>query len=392
MRFFRIILTVAAVVLWGACPDTSGVELVLLGGMHMKGEARATVDTVTLKSGGTTWTIPRGSVTEARLEGAEVTEYESRKAKAPGTAEGLVDLARWLDSKLQYPEAEKHYEAAVALDPNCKAAREALGYKLVNDIWSRTDEDRWRVRANWFGSEGCEACLALAKMYKAENDDRRVEIFLRRALIADPENKDALALMRPYTDQYVSKNKYRLPFEGMCAVINSHAEHHRSASFIQYGLDFQKVGNDGRPARANAPKGLDDFYTWDCKILAAADGEVYAVTDGFDDLPLGVSGDFWNANMVCIRHAGNEYTVYGHLKKGSIPVKKGQKVKAGDVIGRGGNSGSSGWPHMHWAMYDRDGIALPATFVDVVEVTPEGEKKLDPGPIRERHVYKSATK
>ena len=391
MRSFRVLIITAVVALSAA--GASAVELVLLGGQHFKGDARATPDTVTVKaSDGKTYTIPRGSVTEVRLEGFETAEYETRRAKMPETAPAHVALAHWLESKLQNEEAEKQYEAAIALDPGFKAARETLGYRFANGQWTRTDEDRWRMRASWFGAAGSDACVELAKIFRTANDDRRVELFLRRALIANCGQKEALTLIRPITDRYVSKNKYRLPFEGVCAVINDHNQHHRSAAFMQYGLDFQQVDDKLRATRTPDPKTVEDVYTWDCKILACADGEVYAVTDGFPDLPLGTSGDFWSANMVCVKHPGNEYTVYGHLEKGSICVKKGQKVKAGDLVGRGGNSGSAGIPHMHWAMYDRDGIGLPATFVDVVEVTREGEKPLDPGPLHEMRVYKSAGK
>jgi len=70
-------------------------------------------------------------------------------------------------------------------------------------------------------------------------------------------------------------------------------------------------------------------------------------------------------------------------------VKKGQKVKAGQVIARGGNSGSSGWPHMHFAMYDRDGIGLPLRFVEYSEVTRTGEKPGTPGHLGENRFYRN---
>ncbi|HUW58305.1 MAG TPA: M23 family metallopeptidase, partial [Planctomycetota bacterium] len=108
------------------------------------------------------------------------------------------------------------------------------------------------------------------------------------------------------------------------------------------------------------------------------------------DNPLGAWTDFWSANTVCIRHDHGEYTVYGHLQNGSITVKVGQQVKAGDVIARGGNSGSSGWPHMHWAMYDRDGIGLPVTFSDFVEVTRQGDTKIESGRAHENHIYRNS--
>ena len=102
---------------------------------------------------------------------------------------------------------------------------------------------------------------------------------------------------------------------------------------------------------------------------------------------MGAWGEFRSANTVCIKHAHGEYTVYGHLKHGSITVKVGQKVKAGQVIGRVGNSGSSTYPHLHFAMYNGDGISLPCTFVDFTEVTRDGKRRVDSGRVVEGKVY-----
>lgn len=51
-------------------------------------------------------------------------------------------------------------------------------------------------------------------------------------------------------------------------------------------------------------------------------------------------------NCIVIRHYNNLETLYGHLSK--INVKVGQEVKAGDVIGLGGNTGRSTGPHLHF--------------------------------------------
>jgi len=41
------------------------------------------------------------------------------------------------------------------------------------------------------------------------------------------------------------------------------------------------------------------------------------------------------------------YLLLNHLKKDSIIVKPGDRVKTGDLIGRVGNSGSTSEPHLH---------------------------------------------
>jgi tetratricopeptide (TPR) repeat protein len=389
MTEFRRGLTVLAA-LAASAGNLFALEVLCYNGQRWVGDVRLAQDTVFVKVDKTTYEVPRGSVKAIRLFGPEQLEYARRKDHLGETAEAQSDFARWLQSKFQYAEAETHYESTIRLDPEHKGAREALGYKRENGKWTLSEEDHWRTRSLWLGEEAADACIELAKLYRKAGDDKRVETVLRRALIAWPRHAAALALMRPFTDKYVSKNVYRLPVEGTWAVLQDFNLHHRAAAFMAYALDFVKVDDKLHATKVDPPTRVEDYCTWDSPVLAAADGEVYAVTDGTPDSPLGTLGEFWSANTVCIRHPHDEYTVYGHLKNGSIVVRKGQKVKAGDVIARGGNSGSSAVPHMHWAMYDRDGIGLPVTFSDFSEVTPEGEKKIESGRCTENQIYRSA--
>ncbi|MDQ3534353.1 MAG: M23 family metallopeptidase [Bacteroidota bacterium] len=51
-------------------------------------------------------------------------------------------------------------------------------------------------------------------------------------------------------------------------------------------------------------------------------------------------------NYILIRHSNGLETLYGHLS--ATQVKVGQLVKAGEVIGLGGNTGRSTGPHLHY--------------------------------------------
>ncbi|MCP4520456.1 MAG: peptidoglycan DD-metalloendopeptidase family protein [Cytophagales bacterium] len=51
-------------------------------------------------------------------------------------------------------------------------------------------------------------------------------------------------------------------------------------------------------------------------------------------------------HYVMVRHYNGTETIYGHLSKRIAKV--GQHVKAGDVIGLGGNTGRSSGPHLHF--------------------------------------------
>lgn len=53
-------------------------------------------------------------------------------------------------------------------------------------------------------------------------------------------------------------------------------------------------------------------------------------------------------NCIIIRHNNGLETVYGHLSR--IDVEVGQPVKAGEIIGLGGNTGRSTGDHLHWEL------------------------------------------
>jgi murein DD-endopeptidase MepM/ murein hydrolase activator NlpD len=56
-------------------------------------------------------------------------------------------------------------------------------------------------------------------------------------------------------------------------------------------------------------------------------------------------------NYVVIE-GGEGYAFYAHLRAGSIGVRAGQRVAAGQIIGALGNSGNSTMPHLHFHLMD----------------------------------------
>ena len=112
-------------------------------------------------------------------------------------------------------------------------------------------------------------------------------------------------------------------------------------------LDFVKVDEEGNIYRRTGKK-LSDFYAYGSPVVACADGKVIRVIDAFADFPVRSRGVADQANIVAILHTYGEHTEYGHLKMGSITVKVGDQVRKGQQIGRIGNSGNSGIPHLHF--------------------------------------------
>ncbi|MFV2176399.1 M23 family metallopeptidase [Actinomadura sp. LOL_016] len=78
------------------------------------------------------------------------------------------------------------------------------------------------------------------------------------------------------------------------------------------------------------------------------------------------SGRFVLGNHVILELEDGVYGVFAHLRRGSVRVRKGDRVTAGQVLGDCGNSGNSSEPHLHFHLMDRrrPGMAagLPFTF------------------------------
>jgi murein DD-endopeptidase MepM/ murein hydrolase activator NlpD len=168
---------------------------------------------------------------------------------------------------------------------------------------------------------------------------------------------------------------FRFPLKGtwFVAVGPTPQGAHRWALPEEFALDIVRLG-EGTSSHRGAGGRLSDYYAYDQPVLAAADGKVVAATDGVaenigairrpdesleaygqrvGEIQAGLiqSGAVAGDNVV-IDHGDGEYSVYAHLKPGSLKVKAGQAVKAGEVIGALGSSGNSTEPHLHFQVCD----------------------------------------
>ena len=88
------------------------------------------------------------------------------------------------------------------------------------------------------------------------------------------------------------------------------------------------------------------------------------------DPPWGVGG-----NCVVIDHGNGEWSFLAHMRKGSVRVKKGDRVAQGQVVGQLGNSGATTGPHLHYHLMDGPTIlvsdGLPARFENTSQPMPK---------------------
>jgi murein DD-endopeptidase MepM/ murein hydrolase activator NlpD len=174
-----------------------------------------------------------------------------------------------------------------------------------------------------------------------------------------------------------AKNTYIFPLRGVFYAGWGASFHtgHRWAIPEEFALDIAKLSGEGLSHKGDGSR-FEDYYAYGADVLAAADGRV---TDAADDQPedpaamqrpnesqeayfarlqkdqagrLAKGMGALLGNYVMVDHGRSEYALYAHLQPGSVRVHTGDRVKAGDVIGKLGSSGNSTEPHLHFHVCD----------------------------------------
>ncbi len=186
-------------------------------------------------------------------------------------------------------------------------------------------------------------------------------------LLVRPAMKEA-----PTVDaRHKTAAKLRLPFDGSWFVLwggRTYEENrHTPVPDMRFAMDVFIVRGAG--TFTGAGKRNEDYFAWGQPMLAPADGVIVdVVNDTPDNQPNVARPGAVFGNLVVIDHGGGEFSLLGHLQHGSVTVKKGQRVSAGQQIARCGNSGMSTEPHLHYQLMDdgdwKRAQGLPAEFTD----------------------------
>ena len=147
--------------------------------------------------------------------------------------------------------------------------------------------------------------------------------------------------------------------------------HHRWTPMEEFAFDLIKLGPDFTTHRGDGQR-FSDYYSYGEPVFAAADGRVSSViADQAEDtgamkradesieqyftrlredqqrrLARGRPGIV--GNSIVIDHGNGEFSLYAHLKPGSVRVRQGDRVTRGQEIGAVGSSGNSTEPHLHF--------------------------------------------
>jgi len=117
-------------------------------------------------------------------------------------------------------------------------------------------------------------------------------------------------------------------------------------AYLGSGYGYRTDPIDGK---RRMHRGLDFAVNLNTDVVATGDGVVKKAQ--YD------SG--WG-RYVKIDHGYGYETIYAHLYK--INVKKGQKIKRGDLVGKSGNSGRAAGFHLHYEVHKNKKVEDPAKY------------------------------
>lgn len=110
-------------------------------------------------------------------------------------------------------------------------------------------------------------------------------------------------------------------------------------------------------------QGVDYTVPVGSRVFATADGTVKEVK----------TRKTTSGRTIVINHGGGYETQYSHLSR--IDVKRGQKVRRGDIIGLTGNSGLSLSPHLHYEVRF-NGMRVDPIHYFFMELSPEEYQRI----------------
>ena len=243
----------------------------------------------------------------------------------------------------QYKTLNQHYDSLI------------VRYQQVEEVISKIQErDTGIYRSVFFSNP-------LSPFNSSFFDDGRIDKINAYSNIELVQNTGSLL------DELAAlSNLNKQKFESIHRILTD------SAKFAASIPAIQPVEN-GKLTRVGASVGMKihPFY----KMLRMHEGidftvpigtDVYATGDG--TVQLVETAPRGEGTRVVINHGFGYTTKYAHLDM--VLVKKGQRVKRGQVIALSGDSGTSIWPHLHYEVRKNNKIHNPVNYF-FGELTPK---------------------
>jgi hypothetical protein len=136
--------------------------------------------------------------------------------------------------------------------------------------------------------------------------------------------------------------------------IDGRLSHSQRFAFDFVGLHAGDAIFVGDPARN------ESYALYGVGVHAVAAGTIVTVRTDLSDNTPGIEPPFgsWDdvaGNRVVQDLGDGRFALYAHLQPGSVAVAAGDRVQAGQPLGRVGNTGLSGGPHLHFQVMDGPG-------------------------------------
>lgn len=169
---------------------------------------------------------------------------------------------------------------------------------------------------------------------------------------------------------YQTHAALQLPFDGEWYVLwggrSVGQNRHAVAGDQRFAYDFL-VLRDRRSFSGGGEENCE-YYCFGQPVYAPAAGVVIDVIDSIpDNLPGVMNPALPAGNCVILDHGESEFSVLAHLQESSPKLRKGETVRAGDLLGLCGNSGNSSEPHLHYHLQNSPTLlraeGLPAQFL-----------------------------
>ena len=158
-----------------------------------------------------------------------------------------------------------------------------------------------------------------------------------------------------------------------------------------YAVDLVKVDGWGRRAAGLLPSALEDYFIFGEPVYAPCAGVVARAGDGIPDRdPVRLELRPPAGNFVLL-DCENAQVLLAHLMQGSVEVMTGERVEAGQPLGRVGNSGYSTEPHLHLHVQAHsaggDFDTAPLPFRVDGQTLVRGSRLVSRGPARPRRNF-----
>jgi hypothetical protein len=203
-----------------------------------------------------------------------------------------------------------------------------------------------------------------------------------RVKVADAKGRRAEQTLRIPIQYYQQKTSLIVPFRGKGVVGQDWVTNggHGGGIGTDFAIDVRGLDENYAEQKNDADENAS-ASGWGREILAPAAGIVTYARNDVPNNPRPGDPDInsfaalhdpvmaYMGNCVIIDHGNSEYSVMAHMQQGSVTVKAGERVAAGQVVGRLGNSGDSFGPHLHYQLQSGPqlfhGQSLPFRFQNI---------------------------